>query len=214
MKSFRSGLGFHESCPEHEAEFDLALHTGMRRGEQYLLRWQDIDFNTGTGIITIRRSKNGEARYIQINSIARAALIQLKQRRDSVGYVCPGFEGPRNKDRRRWFDKVLEETKISNFRWHDLRHTFASRLVMAGVPLRSVQVVLGHKQIETTLRYSHLSESHLQEAVERLSIYPTDTSTDTGATSANCAFQRSNSITLYECMVPKRGLEPPLPCGN
>jgi len=67
-----------ELYPDRESEFDLALHTAMRRGEQYQLRRQDIDFSNG--IITIPRSKPGEARYVQINSMARAALLKLKSR--------------------------------------------------------------------------------------------------------------------------------------
>src|SRR6202521_3099723 len=77
------------------------------------------------------------------------------------------------------FDEGQSQAKIRNFRWHDLRHTFASRLVIAGVPLRAVQMLLGHKRIETTLRYSHLSETHLREAVERLTVKSTDTTSDT-----------------------------------
>jgi integrase len=165
----------HEFCPEHEPEFDLALHTGMRRGEQYRLRWQDVDFRRG--IITIPLSKHGEARRIQINSTARTALLRLRERGDGIGYVCPGYEGPRKRDWRHWFHDVVEKAELSDFRWHDLRHTFASRLVMAGVPLRAVQVLLGHKCIETTLRYSHLGETELHKAVERLTAKTTDTTT-------------------------------------
>jgi site-specific recombinase XerD len=66
-----------------------------------------------------------------------------------------------------WFEKVVETAKIENLRWHDLRHTLASRLVMAGVSHRAVQTILGHKRIETTLWYSHLAKAHLREAVER-----------------------------------------------
>ena len=169
-------------CPEHEAEFDLGLHTGMRRGEQYRLCWQDVDLKRS--ILTITRSKHGEARRIQINSVARAALLKLRELSDGVGYVCPGFQGPRARDWRRWFEEAVEKAGILNLRWHDLRHTFASRLVMAGVPLRAVQVLLGHKRIETTLRYSHLGDTHLREAVERLTVAPTDTRTSTEQASA------------------------------
>jgi integrase len=155
----------------------------MRRGEQYRLRWQDVDLKRG--ILTIPRSKHGEARHIQINSVARSALLKLRERGDGIGYVCPGYEGPRSRDWRRWFEDVIQSAAIPNFRWHDLRHTFASRLVMAGVPLRAVQTLLGHKRLETTLRYSHLGESHLREAVERLTGKPTDTTTDTGQSEAS-----------------------------
>jgi integrase len=85
-----------EFHPQHEVEFDVALHTGMRRGEQYRLRWQDVDLRRG--IITIPLSKHGLARHIQINSVARAAFLRLRERGDGVGYVCPSYEGPRKRD--------------------------------------------------------------------------------------------------------------------
>ena len=98
-----------------------------------------------------------------------------------------GFWWPR-RDTRRWFEKCIHQAGIQNFRWHDLRHTFASRLVMAGVDLRSVQELLGHKSILMTMRYAHLSPSHQQASVERLvkSANPeaisgaTDTATEQG----------------------------------
>ena len=85
---------------------------------------------------------------------------------------------------RRWFEPVLEDANVANFSWHGLRHTFASRLVMAGVDIRTVQELLGHKTIAMTVRYSHLAPTHTLAAVERLDALaetPTDTTTDTGA---------------------------------
>src|SRR5215471_2544605 len=108
------------------------------------------------------------------------ATRRLRVRNGRIGYVCPGYEGPRQRDWRHWFEDAVGAAQLSNFRWHDLRHTFASRLVMAGVPLRAVQVLMGHKRIETTLRYSYLGETELHKAVERLTVTATDTTTSTG----------------------------------
>ena len=69
---------------------------------------------------------------------------------------------------RAWFELALEEAKIKNFRWHDLRHTFISRLVMKDVNLRTVQELAGHKTISMTTRYAHLAPEHNQAAIEKL----------------------------------------------
>ena len=69
---------------------------------------------------------------------------------------------------RRWFEEALIQARVKEFTWHCLRHTYASRLVMAGVDLRTVQELMGHKTIQMTVRYSHLSKPHLLEATERL----------------------------------------------
>jgi len=113
------------------------------------------------------------------NGKVRAALFAL---REGIGYVCPGSETRRIRDWRRWFKHVAEKAGIVDFRWHDRRHTLASRLVL-GTELRTVQELMGHKRIEMTLRHAHLSQPHLREAVERFSAMPTDTTTSSGQTS-------------------------------
>ena len=148
-------------CPEHLPEFDLALHTGMRLSEQYGLTWVDVSF--ARRVLTIQRSKNGSARYVPLNQSAIRALEVMRERTGGMGFVCGETSGPR-----RWFEPVLKDAKISAFSWHCLRHTFASRLVMAGVDIRTVQELLGHKTIAMTVRYSHLAPQHTLAAVEKL----------------------------------------------
>jgi site-specific recombinase XerD len=154
------------NCPEREPELDLALYTGMRRGEQFTLKWKDVDLDRG--ILTVR-GKTGR-RHIVINSSARSAIERLaKHRRDPAAlFVCPDTQSEVQTDWRRWFEKSCRAAGIEDFHWHDLRHTFASRLVMAGVDIRTVQELLGHKSITMTMRYSHLSPDHRQAAAEKI----------------------------------------------
>ncbi len=84
-------------------------------------------------------------------------------------YVFCAKDGTAYRDVRVGFRAALKRAKIENFRFHDLRHTFASRLLMRGVDLKTVQELLGHKDMRMTLRYAHLSADHKRAAVERLS---------------------------------------------
>ncbi len=103
-------------------------------------------------------------------------MLELKVRKfgSSLGIVLP-----KELITRRVFEPALKRAGIAGFRWHDLRHTFASRLVMAGVNLRTVQELMGHNTVTMTLRYSHLSPKHQLDAVQRLIDAPTSTTTDT-----------------------------------
>lgn len=174
-----------EKWPRHLPELDLALHTGLRRSEMYGLDWQDVDL--ARRFLRVRRGKNGEGRYVRLNSIALAALGQLQKLGDGTGPVCRGRGGDALQSPRHWFEKAVINAKLKNFHWHDLRHTFASRLAMAGVGIRGIQEALGHKSIAMTVRYSHLSPDFLQDAVDRLVPQPEeqqpqkpiDTTTDT-----------------------------------
>jgi site-specific recombinase XerD len=168
--------GIEAKCPEHLPEFVLALNTGLRLSEQYGLAWADV--SVPRRVLTIQRSKNGSSRHVPLNQAALGALEDLRKWTGNSGFVCGGAPGPR-----RWFEPALAEAKIASFSWHCLRHTFASRLVMAGVDIRTVQELLGHKTIAMTVRYSHLAPKHTLAAVERLDAPhdgPTDTTTDTG----------------------------------
>ena len=162
-------------CPERLPEFVLALNTGLRLSEQYGLLWENVSLPLR--ILTIPRSKNGAMRHVPLNQAAAKALESLRERYPASELVCGGAREPR-----RWFEPVLKDAQVSNFSWHCLRHTFASRLVMAGVDIRTVQELLGHKTIGMTVRYSHLAPKHTLAAVERLDApteTPTDTTTDT-----------------------------------
>jgi site-specific recombinase XerD len=149
---------------EHEAEFDLALNTGLRRGEQYGLTWDRVDLDRG--ILTVY-GKTGR-RFVPINSAARGAIEKLWRASNGSKFVCPDKMRDDQVDWRLWLVEACTTAKVDNFRWHDLRHTFASRLVMAGVDLRSVQELLGHKSIVTTQRYAHLSPDHQKANVQKL----------------------------------------------
>lgn len=150
--------------PDRIPELDLALNTGMRRGEQWSLKWSDVDFKAGQ--ITVF-GKTGR-RHIQMNSAARSALTEFERRVRSSEYVCEESAGGDTRDWRRWLETAVKRAGIPNFHWHDLRHTFASRMVMAGVDIRTVQEILGHADIKMTMRYAHLSPDHRATAVEKI----------------------------------------------
>jgi integrase len=152
--------------PEHMPEFELALNSGARQSEQYRLSWSDV--NLVGRRATLLKTKNGDTRHAPLNSVARKALQDLLECSDEgQDRVFIGERGKPLKKPRHWWDKVLKEASVEDFRWHDLRPTFASRLVMAGVDLRTV-ALLGHRTLQMVMRYSHLSQAHELAAVERL----------------------------------------------
>jgi len=164
-----------KNYPEHLQEFEIALNSGMRPIEQYGLTWDRVDLTRK--IITIPRSKNGRARHIPLNSVAMAAFRELKRRSlDGVGPVFVTMGGEPLQGYKHWFEPAVSEAGVRDFTWYCLRHTFASRLVMAGVDLRTVAELMGHQQIQMTMRYAHLAPAHALAAVERLVTAPQVTS--------------------------------------
>jgi integrase len=164
----------------HMPEFDIALHTGMRPSEQYGLTWDRVDLIRR--FVTIPKSKNGKRRHIPLNSTALAAFRTLFSRSRGEGPVFANVHGKPSKGYKHWFGPAIEKAKIRDFTWYCLRHTFASRLVMAGVDLRTVAELMGHKTIQMTMRYAHLAPAHNLAAVERLSSSLTPAPADATAT--------------------------------
>jgi integrase len=139
----------------------------MRKGEILGLEWERVDLSSAR--ITLYRTKNGKPRGVPINRAVYDSLIGLEP--ESARRQGRLF---RKGDDRAWgqirtaFTLALERAGIKDFRFHDLRHTAASHMVMRGASLKEVQEVLGHTTMAMTLRYAHLSPAHLRAAVDRL----------------------------------------------
>jgi len=143
-----------------------ALNTGMRYGEILGLEWnKHIDLKHG--FILLDRTKNGERRQIPINQTLRNTLKSLPRRLDNP-YVFCSKDGKKYVEIHCSFNTALRKAGIHDFRFHDLRHTFASHLVMAGVDITTVKDLLGHKTLTMTLRYAHLASGHVRNAVNIL----------------------------------------------
>ena len=147
-------------CRESAAFVKFALFTGLRRGELFKLTWDDVDFNRG--LITIRSPKGGKTQTLPISPQALEVLRSLEVRSP---YVFPGKNGRQRTDFKGPWVRIRQAAGLpGNFRFHGLRHHFASTLVSHGVDLSIVQALLTHKDARTTQRYSHLKPGAMREA--------------------------------------------------
>jgi site-specific recombinase XerD len=164
-------------CPENLPALELSLQTGMRMTEQFSLRWDQVNLDRRT--ISLYQTKNGKPRHIGLNRLAVSALVSL---RNDSAHVFPSTRKEKTSilSPKGWFNAALKEARIEDYSWHCNRHTFASRLVMAGVDLRTVGELLGHSSMQMTLRYAHLSPAHQAAAVDLLVRSGVDTQSDTG----------------------------------
>lgn len=141
---------------------EIAIHSGMRRGELLGLRWKDVDFKGR--MIYLETTKNHERRVLPMNDTVVRALKSLPVHLHEE-HIFHGITGDMLS---KAFERACKRAGIEGCRYHDLRHTHASHLVMGGTSLRAVQTLLGHKDLRMTMRYSHLSPEHLREAVTTL----------------------------------------------
>ena len=143
-----------------------SIFTGMRRGETFNLTWADVDLKRKIITVEGSTSKSGQTRHIPIHKELLEILSNWREQSAGEGYVFPGKDGKRLDNVKKSWEGLLKLAKIDGFRWHDLRHTFASKLVMAGVPLNTVRDFLGHSDIAMTLRYAHLAPDNKAAAMD------------------------------------------------
>ena len=187
---------------------ECAIHTGMRRGEILSLKWSQVR----NGFIYLEKTKTNEARQIPINDDLEKLFKGIRREKHlaSAHVFTYRKNEEKIKDYERYrkrteaiplgrsigsvktaFNAALKRAGIEDFRFHDLRHTFASHMIMKGGSLKEVQEILGHKTMTMTLRYAHLSQEHKKKAVNLLNGLTAD------AQNAVC----HKSVTFSECLV-------------
>ena len=150
----------------------LSLTTGVRRNSILSLEWRDVNFDTRRIMVRKATSKSRKQYYAPMNPIA---FDTLSRWRCQAKHTSPGslvFPSPKTgkkmSDCRTSWENIMKAAKIENFTWHDMRHDFASQLVMKGVDLNTVRELLDHADLKMTLRYAHLAPEKTMEAVEML----------------------------------------------
>jgi integrase len=177
-KKLREAIRSKPEWRDHEAELTLALATGLRRGSMYIgLVWENVDLEGKTPSVMVPRVKsddpvnNPKKITIPLNADALHALAVFRSRGDGTGRIVRNAAGKTLVVNCQWFPKAVRASGIAPFRWHDCRHTFASRLRQNGVPLETIAELLGHSPksgFAMTKRYAHLKIDNLHEAVSRI----------------------------------------------
>jgi integrase len=147
----------------------LNLNTGMRRGELFNLKWKDVDLVAKRITIEGQTSKSGQTRHIPLNTEAFSILQQWREQTTADFVFASPVTGKRFNNIKKAWEQLRGKAHLEDFRFHDLRHTFASKLVMAGVDLYTVKELMGHSTIQMTERYAHLAPEHKASAVEAIS---------------------------------------------
>lgn len=152
----------------------LALLTGLRRNEIRTLKWDNIDLTLNTITIDATHSKNKKLRYLPISTAVRKLLPEIKLRCGGSVYLFPKAVSVTSSCISMLFRSLCMKIHIQGLRFHDLRHTAATRMIESGIGIDKVSRILGHANIQMTMRYSHPDNS-LREAVEALANFKNPT---------------------------------------
>jgi integrase len=187
--------GKEEKASHLQALIIFDLNTGLRKEELLSLKWSDIDFENKDLHVRAETAKYSKSRYVDLNSHALAVLHSLPRKGD---YIFCDSKGRRFKNFRRSFDSAVKRAGLQDIVIHDLRRTFGSNCVMAGVTLATVQAWMGHASINTTIKhYGHLAKSFRKEEIKKIE-GRMDTYMDT------CDFKRGK-----EARNPLKNMVPP-----
>ena len=146
----------------------LVLNTGMRRGEVFSLRWEDVDLSKRQIIVEGKTAKTGQTRHLPLNSEALETIQKWRLQAEGEYVFTSPVTGRRFDNIKRSWEALRTRAGLTDFRFHDLRHTFASKLVMAGENLYTVKELMGHSTVEMTEKYAHLAPELKVSAVEKL----------------------------------------------
>lgn len=170
-----------------KAVVELAINTGMRRGEILALRWSWIDFIRGFIHLPSEATKTAKPRSIPMNQLVRTLLTDIRETRESREFV---FTSPKTggslTDIKHGFVSACEDAKVIDFKFHDLRHTAATRLADAGADPFVIAEILGHSDLRMTKRYTHATDERKRQALERLAQFSYRKPEKRGASQTNC----------------------------
>ncbi len=159
-----------DACPEwFRPVVIFALNTGLRAGEIFSLTWDMVDFKNRQIYIQASHTKTKKLYKIPLNNTAYNLLVELYKNRKAHGYVFTNSRGePYSVDGQGYrgvFKRACKKARIENFRFHDLRHTFASWVAMRSKDIYAVQRLLNHSDLSMTKRYAHLTDDYLRDVV-------------------------------------------------
>ena len=155
-----------EELPEHlRPVMQFALATGCRRNETLQMEWRRVDFNRRVAWLDHGTTKNKEGRGLPLN---RDAILALRSVQGQDRRCCFTYKGNTMKQIGSSWKRALAKAEIENFRFHDLRHTWASWHVMSGTSLQELMELGGWKSYEMVLRYAHLAPEQLASAAARI----------------------------------------------
>ena len=140
---------------------EFCVFTGLRQAEALELTWERVE--RARGVILLEETKSGKRREVPLNGRADAVLLRRQPQESGLVFGARSFDHFRSA-----WETAVDRAKLADFRFHDLRHTFASWAVQQGATLQEVKDLLGHSSLAMTLRYAHLAPERLRTAVSRL----------------------------------------------